>query len=128
MLSFHDEESTRLRLLRAISVVIGTVLAALLSIDAAQLLDYAIPDVSQAINIFYIDIPKLIHGINPFISGEPAENLPGMITPGIILTGLAASAGSAFWHDQLDRLQEAKKGAEMGARLLKEIKGGKGEE
>ena len=29
-------------------------------------------------------------------------------TPGMLLSGLAASAGSSFWHDQLDRLRAAK--------------------
>jgi hypothetical protein len=52
----------------------------------------------------------------------PWPNLENVITPGIILTGLAASAGSAYWHDVLDRLQAAKKGTEAAAKLLQQAK------
>ena len=34
------------------------------------------------------------------------------------LTAFAASAGSAFWHDRLDKLQASKKGAQAAATLL----------
>ncbi|VAW42055.1 hypothetical protein MNBD_CHLOROFLEXI01-2922, partial [hydrothermal vent metagenome] len=43
------------------------------------------------------------------------------LTAGIILTGLAASAGSGFWHDQLSRLQSIKKGVNQAQVALQPI-------
>ena len=62
------------------------------------------------------------------ISGQDLHNfwqvLPATndLTAGILLTGLAASAGSNFWHDLLGRIQSAKKQAESAAKLVKQLK------
>jgi hypothetical protein len=101
----RDQEDSRLRWLRVLAVLVGIVLASLLHVDAAVLLSAAVPGLAAKINVFTVEIVGLI------------------ITPGILLTGLAASAGSAFWHDQLDRLQFVKKQAEAGARLAQQIRG-----
>ena len=42
---------------------------------------------------------------------------------GILLSGLAASAGSAFWHDQLDRLQVAKKAVGQVRAVVETVRG-----
>ena len=99
----RDEEASRLLWLRLISVVVGTVLAGMLQIDALKLLQGVVP------------------GITRFDWTLPV-GLGGRLTVGIILTGLAASAGSAFWHDQLDRLQNVKKQAESAAQAVLQIK------
>ena len=109
----RDEEDSRLRSLRVVSVVMGFVLAYLLQIDAARLLDTAIPQVSGTLNFFQLGGGQLHHFWTVF-----SDKL--QLTPGIILTGLAASAGSTFWHDQLDRLQATKKASEGAANLLKQ--------
>lgn len=104
----RDEESSRLRWLRVTSVFVGVVLAYLLQIDAAKLLEAAVPGIERTINVF----SPLRLSVLPHLE----------ITPGIILTGLAASAGSTFWHDQLDRLQSAKRQAEAAAKLVRQVK------
>ena len=109
----RDEEASRLRLLRVISALIGVVLAYFVNVDAAELLDKAVPGVAQQINLNIVIFNP--HSVWPDLPDR-------VITPGIILSGLAASAGSAFWHDQLDRLQAAKKGAESAAKLLQQTK------
>ena len=43
------------------------------------------------------------------------------LTAGVLLTGLAASAGSGFWHDQLTRLQSVKQGAEAAYTAIQNI-------
>jgi len=101
----RDVEASRLRILRLISVFVGTLLAFMLQVDAAVLLDTFAPGISGQINRF-LDVPI----------GS------GHLTAGIILTGLAASAGSAFWHDQLEKLQLAKREAEAVARLVRQVK------
>jgi hypothetical protein len=100
----EDEESSRLRWLRAISVAVGIVLAYLLKVDAFDYLKYALP------------------GIERINRALPLAGLPEGLTAGMVLTGFAASAGSAFWHDQLDRLQAAKKQAESVAVSVRQVK------
>jgi hypothetical protein len=103
---FHrDQERSRLRWLRVISVFVGVILAYLLQIDAAKLLDAAVPGIANTINVFRYE---LFTGLD--------------LTPGILLTAMAASAGSAFWHDQLKRLQYAKKQAEAVATMVQQVK------
>lgn len=97
---FHrDEEASRIRILRAISIIIGTYLAYLFKIDALDLLEQALPGVSQY-NV----------------------SLTQDLTAGIVLTGLAASAGSKFWRDLLGRLQATKQQAESTAVMLRKAK------
>lgn len=111
----RDAEATRLRILRLISIVVGIILAYLLQIDAAVLLERAIPGSSQ------INVMLSIEGetLRQYWSVLPEAN---KLTAGIILTGLAASAGSAFWHDILGRLQVARKQAEGVTKLAQQAK------
>jgi hypothetical protein len=114
----QDEEKTRLRWMQAISVLVGLALAYILQIDAAELLDAAVPGIGDTINkVFYFsgqDLRDRLHW--QWLDPEKA------ISAGIILTGFAASAGSKFWHDQLAQLQAAKKGTESAADLMKQAK------
>ena len=98
-----DEEGSRLRWMRAISVPIGIVLAYNLKIDAFDYLKIAVPALQPPI----IDMVRF--------------GLPKELTAGMILTGFAASAGSAFWHDQLARLQAVRQQAEAAATSLKQV-------
>jgi hypothetical protein len=121
----RDEEASRLRWLRVVSILVGVVLAYALGIDAAQLLNNAVPGVADTINdAFSIRATQLqeFFGLFRFNADTLATALKHDLTAGIILSGLAASAGSAFWHDQLDRLQAAKKSAEQAAKLAQAAK------
>ncbi len=103
----RDEESSRVLWLRLISVVIGIGLAYLLSIDAADLLP------EQLLGGL---IDKLAVTVNEVVNLSTTAPVIGAVgrffeklTLGMVVSGLAAAAGSTFWHDQLDRLQVAKK-------------------
>lgn len=110
----RDEEASRQRWLRVISVFVGLILAYILQIDAASLLDAAVPGVSNVINSIFNFSGEQLHALWPHFPAGLS------LTAGMILTGLAASAGSAFWHDQLERLQATKKGAESAAKILQQ--------
>ena len=112
----RDEEDSRLRWLRVLAAFIGTVLAYLLQVDATKVLATAIPGISNVVNLVIIKGPALHKFWSVFSDVND-------LTPGIILTGLAASAGSAFWHDQLDRLQATKNSAEQAMALVNKAKG-----
>ena len=90
----HDRD-TYVRWIRLISVVVGVTLAYMLQIDAAELLADFLPESANFLSTKFLLMPTW-----------PA------ISAGIILTGLGASAGSGFWHDQLSRLQAVKQTAE----------------
>lgn len=102
----HDEEASRLRWLRLISVLVGIGLAYMLGINVADLLPAQLSALSGALNRSaseYIRVPTTLPALawlGQFLS---------QLKLGMIVSGLAASAGSTFWHDQLDRLQIAKK-------------------
>jgi len=104
----RDEEASRIRIMRVFSIIVGTVLAYWLQIDAAVYLNYAVPGIAGKINAVSIGHLPL---------------LPDDITVGIVLTGLAASAGSKFWRDLLGRLQTARGQAEEAAKLVRKVKG-----
>ena len=89
------DRDTYVRWIRLISVVVGVTLAYMLQIDAAVLLTDFLPESANFLSTQFHLMP-----------GWPA------ISAGIILTGLGASAGSGFWHDQLSRLQAVKQTAE----------------
>ena len=107
----RDEETSRLRVLRVISIIVGLIIAYVLQIDVLRLLGEAFPGVLESINITIITGETL----NNWRAWLPVDKA---ITVGIVLTGFAASAGSAFWHDRLDQLQASKKGAQAAATLL----------
>lgn len=114
----QDEDKSRQRWFRFISVFVGLGLAYSLQIDAAELLDTAVPGIENTLNsVLFIsgaEIDKIIHW--QWIT--PDRNL----TAGILLTGFAAAAGSKFWHDRLGQLQAAKKSAETAAELVSQAK------
>ncbi len=107
----RDEETSRLRILRVMAIVVGLVLAYLLQIDVLRLLGEAFPGALDSLNVIIISGSTL----HAWRSWLPVEKT---LTVGIVLTGFAASAGSAFWHDRLDKLQASKKGAQAAATLL----------
>ena len=107
----RDEETSRLRILRVMAIVVGLVLAYLLQIDVLRLLGEAFPGALDSLNVIIVTGDTL----HAWRSWLPAEKT---LTVGIVLTGFAASAGSAFWHDRLDKLQASKKGAQAAATLL----------
>jgi hypothetical protein len=109
-----DEEASRLRVLRIISVVVGVYLAYMLQVDAIKLLAPAF-DVS-AIDTVFTDIV-----------GKMRIALPEGMTAGVLLSGFAASAGSAFWHDQLGKLRVAKKAVEQVETVVETVKQAQGE-
>ncbi len=100
----QDQEDSRLRWMRAISVAVGIILAYQLRVDVFDFLKIALPGIERINGTFRL------------------PGLPSDLTVGMILTGFAASAGSAFWHDQLDRLQTIKKQAEGTATSLRQVK------
>lgn len=110
-----DEEKTRLRLMRFTAMIVGGVLAYLLQIDAATLLDKALPGTATAVNQLFVIPGPMLHARWAWLPSQ--LNL----TPGIILTGLAASAGSAFWHEQLERLQAARQLTQTAVQVAKSV-------
>ena len=107
----RDEETSRLRILRVMSIAVGLVIAYALQIDVLSLLGEAFPDVLNQLN-WTIVSGETMHAWRSWLPADKA------ITVGIILTAFAASAGSAFWHDRLDQLQASKKGAQAAAQFL----------
>ena len=118
----RDEEASRLRWLRALAAFVGFILAFLLQIDAVELLSSVVPDAARINAAFSVTLPQLWAALPLGRLRFPWPELQNVITPGVILTGLAASAGSAYWHDVLDRLQAAKKGTEAATKLLQQAK------
>lgn len=100
----HEAEgSFRVKMLRLTAVIVGITLAWLLQVDSAELLH----------GLISLELENSLRA--PFWENG--------VTAGIILTGLAASAGSGFWHDQLSRLRAAKETTEEVARVIQEFKG-----
>jgi hypothetical protein len=93
-----QEEARRAGALKVVAFVVGLALAHLLRIDALQLLQGMLPNI-ETIN-------------RPLVAD---------LTVGILLTGMAATAGSAFWHDKLDQLQSAKRKAEATAKTVQQV-------
>lgn len=79
------DEKHRITLLRVISAVIGIIIAIMLRIDTFDILGALLPPDVQAI-----------------------LTQTGAQIGGMIITGLAASAGSSFWHDMLGRVRNLK--------------------
>jgi predicted RecB family endonuclease len=130
-------EEKRVKWLRVISTVVGIILASILSLDSIQLLE---PVLSSAANTFHelpdegeILKPEAWYNLEQIIeradrdpdnnSFDPQRGLLGVLnpvlspilalTPGVILSGLGAAAGSGFWHDVLDKLRATKQVSEM---------------
>ena len=78
-------EKQRITILRVISALIGMAIAIMLKIDTFDILGVLFPPDVQAI-----------------------LTQPGAQIGGMLITGLAASAGSSFWHDMLGRVRNLK--------------------
>ena len=78
-------EKHRITLLRFISAVIGMVITIMLRIDTFDIIGVLLPT----------DVRDILT--------QPNAQLGGML-----VTGLAASAGSSFWHDMLGRVRNLK--------------------
>lgn len=100
-----QENSIRISQLRFMSVIIGIALAYLLKVDSADLLRDLFSSPASFLDITLIgkESAFLVWFNSAFNVNAPA------LTAGVLLTGLGASAGSSFWHDQLNRLQAIKK-------------------
>ena len=115
----RDEEMSRVHWLRLISILVGIGLAYLLEIDTANLLPEQLGTLSSALSHSVGDYFK-ISTTAPVIGHVGA--FFDQLTLGMIVSGLAASAGSTFWHDQLDRLQATKKVAGQLAELTSQTR------
>lgn len=111
------EADSRILQLRLTSVVVGTVLAYLLQIDSADLLRDLFPQ-----NANFLSVALVRENATFFVWLGGKLNLTMHdLTAGVLLTGLAASAGSGFWHDQLSRLQKVKQSAETAYTTIQTI-------
>lgn len=90
-------ERHRVTILRSISAVLGIAIAIFLKIDAFTILGDLFPATVQDV-----------------FRSSPIAQYGGMV-----LTGLAASAGSGFWHDQLGKLRAVKEAASRVEELKK---------
>lgn len=118
----RNEDNLRIIWIRVLSAVVGIGLAVVLRVDSIQLLA---PVMENALDSFrsvgpdgvaeWYTFEVLLRQVGVVIDFRLVPNvLTGLInwflklTPGLVLSGLGAAAGSAFWHDQLDRLRHAK--------------------
>lgn len=85
---FGVDERKRITILRIIAAAIGIAIAVLLRIDTFEILGSLLPP-----------------NVHAFLSASGGQ------FGGTVITGLAASAGSSFWHDQLGRLRAIKDSA-----------------
>jgi hypothetical protein len=85
---FAIDERKRITILRVIAAAIGIAIAMMLKIDTFDILGSLLPPNVRAV-----------------------LTAPGGQIGGTVITGLAASAGSSFWHDQLGRLRAIKDAA-----------------
>lgn len=111
-----EVESRRIRRTRFISVLFGIFIAYVLQIDSADLLQDLFPDGANFLTLTLLP-NSFIMWVQTTFGFKKVFNL----TAGVILTGLAASAGSGFWHDQLSRLQSIKKGVDQAQAALQPI-------
>lgn len=92
-----EQERVRRGVIRLLAVVLGVVFAV----------------------VFQIDTLQLLAPISDSAQGLWMDNLgsEGAHIVGLVLSGLAASAGSSFWHDQSARLRNLKKATASIAEL-----------
>jgi hypothetical protein len=88
-------EKSRVTALRVISAIIGITVAWIIQINTFEILSILFPE-------------NLITSLNTTI---------GHIG-GIVATGLAASAGSSFWHDMLGRVRNLKNISEQAEKVI----------
>ncbi len=94
---YIKKERTRRAVIRAMAVLVGIVLAYLFQIDTLQILAPLSPEAPQL--------------------WQHALGAEGAHWAGLVLSGMGASAGSGFWHDQMARLRNAKALAEMATNI-----------
>ena len=113
-----EQNKKRIRRIRLLSFILGTSLAYIMQVDSADLLADLFPSESNFLEMILIPGTSFVLSWIPRVTAlEAAFNL----NAGVLLSGLAASAGSTFWHDQLTRLQAAKKGVEQVQTVLQPI-------
>ncbi|HID52185.1 MAG TPA: hypothetical protein EYP41_09125 [Anaerolineae bacterium] len=112
-----QENNIRISQLRLLSVIIGIFLAYLLKVDSADLLGGLFPGTS---NFLYITLIGADSALLQWINATFNVNAHAL-TAGVLLTGLGASAGSSFWHEQLNRIQAVKKTADAAQVTLESI-------
>lgn len=127
-----DRENNRIAWLRILSVVVGVALATTLKVDAIQLLDPILGNAAAA----FRRVNEAGQIVEWYTIGDllgwrvqnPAHVLGRILylllrlTPGIVLSGLGAAAGSGFWHDQLDKLRSAKETVGQIEEISEQIK------
>jgi len=126
---FHrQQESIRQRQLRLVTVIVGCVLAIMLRVDSLDLLKplfgaqlppalFDVDKVRTLEQIFKCNVTQW-HGLGKWLFSWIA-----IATPGMLISGLAASGGSSFWHDQLDRLRAAKQTTEQVSTVVSVLSG-----
>lgn len=127
-------EVSRQRQLRFVTVVVGMALAVALRIDSLELLKPlfgAHPPEALLADGKFLTLEQILEkllGVSWAVQnwrglGQWLLSWIAAATPGMLLSGLAASGGSAFWHDQLDRLRATKQTAEQVSALVAGLKG-----
>lgn len=97
---YAQSEEKRIKLLRLFSGIAGVAIALLLQIDTFVLLG----DLTKG---FLESVPEGMELIVHY--------------GGMVITGVAASAGSSFWHDQLGRIRAVKETAQQVKETTKEL-------
>ncbi|MGD8795197.1 MAG: hypothetical protein PVF47_21795 [Anaerolineae bacterium] len=127
----HLTESRRQRILRFVTVIIGIALAVIVQIDSLDLLKPLFTRLPEALFDPNEHAYTLAQILGWEVSGWWASvrwlfTWMAAATPGMLLSGLAASAGSSFWHDQLDRLRAAKRVTEEVQTVVGQMQGAQG--
>lgn len=92
---YKIDERKRIAIMRMISALVAVAVAWILQIDSFELLGDLF--VKNGVAIF---------------------NTPVAHVGGILLSGLAASAGSSFWHDQLGKVRAVKEATQKGQEIV----------
>jgi len=92
---YAGSQKQRITWLRTLSAIVGIIIAFFLQIDTFEILG----------SLFSADTLSTL--------GSPMGHIGGMI-----LTGLAASAGSSFWHDMIGRVRNIKDTVKQAEQLV----------